>query len=91
MNKKMQLVLDIMRLGVEISKNTKTDVFVEYSGHVDQLRVLIYKGGWEWEKDKEHYSRDVYLDIKLGCSEEDIIKSLEEIYAELSKYKEELK
>ena len=81
MNKIMQLVLDIMRLGVEISQNTTTDVFVEYSGHVDQLSVRIYESGWE--KDKEHYSRDVYLDIKLGCSEEDIIKSLEEIYAEL--------
>ena len=89
MNKKMQLVLDIMKLGVEISQNTTTDVFVNYIGHVDQLDIMIFHGGWE--KDKEHYSRNVYLDIKLGRSEEDIIKSLEEIYAELSKYKEELK
>ena len=81
MNKIMQLVLDIMQLGVEISQNTTTDVFVEYAGHVDQLRVLIYKGGWG--KDEEHYSRNVYLDIKLGRSEEDIIKSLQEIYSEL--------
>ena len=90
MNKIMQLVLDIMRLGVEISKNTKTDVFVEYAGHVDCLYVRIYESGWE--KGEEHYSRDVYLDIKLGRSEEDIIKSLEKIYAKLVRiYKEELK
>ena len=89
MNKKMQLVLDIMQLGVEISQNTTTDVFVEYSGHVDQLYIMIFHGGWE--KDKEYYSRNVYLDIKLGRSEKDIIEILEEIYAELSKYKEELK
>jgi hypothetical protein len=90
MNKKMQLVLDIMQLGVEISENTKTDVFVEYAGHVDHLSMRIYEDGWEKDKE-EYYSRNVYLDIKLGRSEEDIIKSLEEIYAELSKYKEELK
>jgi hypothetical protein len=81
MNKKMQLVLDIMQLGVEISQNTTTDVFVEYAGHVDGLYVRIYESGWE--DGEEHYSRIVYLDIKLGRSEEDIIKSLEEIYAEL--------
>ena len=89
MNKIMQLVLDIMQLGVEISKNTKTDVFVSYSGHVDQLGVRIYVGGWE--KDKEHYSKDIYLNIADYRTEEDIIKSLEEIYAELVNYEEEIK
>ena len=89
MNKIMQLVLDIMKLGVEISQNTTTDVFVEYAGHVDCLYVRIYVDGWK--KGVEHYDRYVYLDIKPDRSEEDIIKSLEVIYAELSKYKEELK
>jgi len=81
MNKIMQLVLDIMRLGVEISQNTTTDVFVDYSGHVDQLEVRIYESGWE--KDKEHYSKDIYLNIADYRTEEDIIETLEEIYAEL--------
>ena len=81
MNKKMQLVLDIMRLGVEISQNTTTDVFVEYSGHVDQLSIRIYEDGWE--KDKEHYSKDIYLNAEAYRTEEDIIETLEEIYAEL--------
>ena len=80
MNKKMQLVLDIMRLGVEITKNTKTDVFVEYIGHVDQLSVRIYEDGWE--NSKEHYSKDIYLNTKYQ-TEEYIIETLEEIYAEL--------
>ena len=104
MNKKMQLVLDIMQLGVEISKSAETDVFVEYAGHVDCLYVRIYESGWEnryatdryntkknGRKTEEYYDRYVYLDIKLGRSEKDIIEILEEIYAELSKYKEELK
>ena len=81
MNKKMQLVLDIMQLGVEISKNTKTDVFVEYIGHVDQLSVRIYEDGWE--NSKEHYSKDIYLNTKAYQTEEYIIEILEEIYAEL--------
>ena len=81
MNKIMKLVLDIMRLGVEISQNTTTDVFVEYSGHVDSLDIMIFHGGWE--KDKEHYSRNVCLNETEHRTEEDIIKSLEEIYAEL--------
>ena len=81
MNKIMKLVLDIMRLGVEISKNTTTDVFVSYSGHVDQLSIIIFHGGWE--RDKEHYSKDIYLNAGAYRTEEDIIKSLEEIYAEL--------
>ena len=82
MNKIMKLVLDIMQLGIELSKNTKADVFVEYSGHVDLLSVRIYAGGWE--KGVEHYDRYVYLDIKPDRSKEDIIETLEEIYAELA-------
>lgn len=81
MNKKMQLVLDIMQLAVEISKNTKTDVFVEYAGHVDQLGVRIYEDGWE--NREEYYDRYVYLNTETYQTEEDIIEILEEIYAEL--------
>ncbi len=81
MNKIMKLVLDIMKLAVEIYKNTKTDVFVEYAGHVDLLSVRIYKGGWI--KNKKCYSKNVYLDVAKHRTEEDIIDALEEIYAEL--------
>jgi len=81
MNKIMKLVLDIMQLAVEISENTKTDVFVDYAGHVDQLRMRIYVDGWE--DGKEHYSRNIYLNTNAYRVEEDIIETLEEIYAEL--------
>lgn len=84
MNKKMQLVLDIMKLGVEISKNTTTDVFVEYSGHVDLLCVRICAGGWEKSKDEESYFyKNIYLNANGYRTEEDIVEVLEEIYAEL--------
>ena len=81
MNKKMQLVLDIMRLGVEISENTKTDVFVYYSGHVDSLDIRVFYGGWS-EGRSADYTKCVYLNSKYR-SEEDIIEILEEIHAEL--------
>lgn len=86
----MQLVLDIMHLAVEISKNTTTDVFVEYSGHVDLLCVRIYAGGWKKSKDEELY-KNIYLNANGYRTEDDIIETLSEIYAELAKYKEELK
>lgn len=82
MDKKMQLVLDIMQLGVEISKNTKTDVFVDYSGHVDLLNVRIYADGWE-KDEKFYFYKNIYLNITDHRTEEDIIETLEEIYAEL--------
>lgn len=82
MNKKMQLVLDIMKLGVEISKNTKTDVFVNYAGHVDELGIMIFHGGWSGGRNAD-YKKSIYLDAVDYRTEEDIIDVLEEIYAEL--------
>lgn len=83
MNKKMQLVLDIMQLGVEISKNTKTDVFVNYSGHVDSLSVMIFYSGWSDGRNAD-YKKSIYLDTAKTRTEKDITKTLEEIYAELA-------
>ena len=83
MDKKMQLVLDIMQLGVEISKNTKADVFINYSGHVDSLDIMIFHGGWSDGRSAD-YKKDIYLNTKSYRTEEDIIDVLEEIYAELA-------
>lgn len=83
MNKKMQLILDIMQLGVEISKTTKADVFVSYSGHVDLFNVRAFKNGWGNRLDGG-YERDIYLNVDGDYrTEEDIIETLSEIYAEL--------
>jgi len=81
MNKKMQLVLDIMQLGVEISQNTTTDVFVDYSGHVDSLDIRVFYSGWSDGRSPD-YTKGVYLNTKYR-TEKDIIETLEEIYAEL--------
>ena len=82
MNKKMKLVLDIMQLGVEISKNTKADVFVNYSGHVDQLNIMVFYRGWSDGRNAD-YKKDIYLNTTEYRTKEDIIDVLEEIYAEL--------
>ena len=86
MDKKMQLVLDIMKLGVEISKNTKTDVFVNYAGHVDELGTMIFHGGWSDGRSAD-YKKSIYLNTTEYRTEEDIIDVLEEIYAELEELK----
>ena len=82
MDKKMQLVLDIMQLGVEISKNTEADVFVSYSGHVDSLDIMIFYNGWSDGRSGD-YKKSIYLDTAKYRTEEDIIDVLDEIYAEL--------
>lgn len=38
---------EIMKLAAQVSKTTKADVFVEYSGHVDLLTVRIHPEGYE--------------------------------------------
>ena len=82
MDKKMKLVLDILQLAVEISKNTKTDVFINYSGHVDSLDIMIFHGGWSDGRSGD-YKKSIYLDTAKYRTEEDIIEILNEMYAEL--------
>lgn len=82
MNKKMQLVLDIMKLGVEISKNTKTDVFVSYAGHVDELDIMVFYSGWS-EGRSADYKKGTYLNTNDYRTEEIIIAILNEMYAKL--------
>ncbi len=78
----MQLILDILQLAVEISENTKTDVFVNYAGHVDELGIMIFHGGWSGGRNAD-YKKDIYLDTNSRRTEEDITEALEEIYDKL--------
>ena len=82
MDKKMQLVLDIMQLAVEISENTKTDVFVNYAGHVDELGIMIFYSGWSAGRNAD-YKKSTYLDTNDYRTKEIIIEILNEIYAKL--------
>ena len=89
MNKKMKLVLDIMQLGVEISKNTKTDVFVKYAGHVDSLDIIVFYSGWSEGRNAD-YKKGTYLNTNDYRTKEIIIAILNEMYVKLMDiYKEE--
>ena len=71
-----------MQLGVEISKNTKADVFINYSGHVDSLDIRVFYSGWS-EGRSADYKKYIYLNTEAYRTEENIIYILEEIYVEL--------
>lgn len=55
---KIKIATDIIRKAVEINSITKHDVFIEYSPHVDWLRVCIYKNGWDSESAGNTYTVD---------------------------------
>jgi len=52
-NKHKAKVLEILSLAIDVSHNTKHDVFVDYSGHVKSLQVRISEGGWREAQDTE--------------------------------------
>lgn len=41
-----KMVGEITKLGAIITDTTKTDLFVNYSGHIKSLEVLFYNDGW---------------------------------------------
>ena len=74
------LALDIQELGAH--------VFFNYSGHVDLVRVRVYKKGWKAEEDPD-YSTVFYLSTGekefSGEGVKETIESLIKIKKELSK------
>ena len=76
-NEKMQLILEIMRLGIEITNTTDADIFVNYSGHTNQLDVDIHSSGWETKHGPDiDGSFTVYIDKNQYRTEKDILKNL---------------
>ena len=79
---KTDLAQRILKLAIEITNNTETDVFVNYSGHVDYIGISVYLQGWNREYD-EDYKEEIWF--KLSNEEqnlkklEDTIKYLEEV------------
>ena len=54
------LALDLMHRAIEISHTTQHDVIFDYAGHVDQVSMHFYVGGYN--KDKSVDIGYVYLD-----------------------------
>ena len=72
------LINEIMTKAIEISKNTKSTIFVDYAGHVNWLEVRIFVNGWEENKDYD-------INIRAELGKEDAIEDLKHILEELKK------
>ena len=83
--KKLVLVQRILKLAVEITNNTKVDVFVHYSGHVDYIQCHVYLQGWNDDTSgNPDYRSDLFYSLH---TEEESNKQLEETI----KYLEEIR
>lgn len=78
-----KLIGEITELAVEITNNTKHDVFVEYRAQINAIQVYIYLNGWTVNKDCE----DI-LNLSLNWKEEKI-KKLKSTKRKLKKLLEE--
>ena len=58
-----KLVGELSKLAVEISENTKTDVFVRYSPHVNDVMIDIHLNGWTSDRHKPTY---LSINLKTG-------------------------
>lgn len=78
-------IFEIMNLALEINSREKNTIFVEFSGHTNEICVRTYEKGWEhWRKTGEGRKKlnesYLYLD-KDGCVEKlnNLIKKLKEM------------
>lgn len=80
--KKLDSIQRILKLAIEITNNTKADVFVDYSGHVNSISIRAYLQGWGVERNTD-YSKDIYFNVfsENECEKElqETIKILEEV------------
>ena len=79
------LIVEIMRLALKVNRETSSDVFFEFHGHVNSIGVQIHYGGWKADKDSD-YLQCFYLDDTLSpdrfekCGQ--IISTLKELLEE---------
>lgn len=76
-----ELIQEIILKAYQISTKTKADIFVNYSGHVNNICIYVYKNGWQ-----ESLDWDFRLDFVLEQQEEAITK-LQFVLKELEKIK----
>ena len=78
-------VMKIMDLALEINSREKNTIFVEFSGHTNEICAKVYEKGWEYcgengEGRKKLNESYLYLD-KDDCVEKlnNLIKKLKEM------------
>jgi peptidoglycan hydrolase CwlO-like protein len=76
----VKLILEIMDLAINISQNSIVDVFVDYSGHVNNMRIRVYEQGWS--------SAHITTNYTLWLTDEPIAE-LQEILTYLQSFRTE--
>lgn len=42
-----ELILEIMKLALEKNSRKKNTIFVDFSGHVEWLEIMVFEQGWK--------------------------------------------
>ena len=78
-------IFEIMNLALEINSREKNTIFVEFSGHTNEICAKVYEKGWEYWRENEEGRKKLnesylYLD-KDDCVEKlnNLIKKLNEM------------
>lgn len=93
LDKKIELVTQILTLSMEISTTSIIDIFVEYSSHVQALHVRCILNGWKPDCEYD-FEKGIYLDWDSSENnlqdDVEIEKELQDILDYLKRIKEEL-
>lgn len=54
-------IVGIMRLALQVNRETGHDVFIDFSGHVKSFTVEVFYGGWSMPY-KPDFKAEFYLD-----------------------------
>lgn len=73
-------IVGIMRLALQVNRETEHDVFVNFSGHVKLFTVEVFYGGWSMP-----YKPDFKAEFYLGNLTPDRFTRCAKIQAELEK------
>jgi hypothetical protein len=78
-----KLIGEIIELAIEVTNQTKHDVFVNYSGHVNSINVNYHVNGY-YSGAPQTYIVDLYIDL-----DENKISKLKQAKRKLKKLLEE--
>lgn len=76
-----QLITAILSKGYEVNTQTHHQVFIDYSGHVNQLSLRVYTGGNCNDKEEPEVSHRCYIDY--GESSRDQLRKMYEVISNL--------
>ena len=55
-----ELILEIMKIALEKNHINKNTIFVNFYGHVNSIRIGVYKNGWKKDT-KPTYTKEAHL------------------------------